>query len=49
MEYVFTDFKKGYSQTHSNQLITVFSAPNYCYRCGNLGGLIDVDEQNGLF
>jgi len=39
----------GYSKTHQNQLITVFSAPNYCYRCGNLGGLIDVDEQNGLF
>lgn len=38
----------GYSKTHQDQLITVFSAPNYCYRCGNLGGLLDIDDNMNL-
>ena len=28
----------GYNWTHKNQVLTIFSAPNYCYRCGNEGG-----------
>lgn len=25
---------EGYSWTHEQNAVTVFSAPNYCYRCG---------------
>lgn len=35
---------EGYNWTHEDQLVTIFSAPNYCYRCGNLAGLLELDE-----
>ena len=34
----------GFEWTHDNNVLTVFSAPNYCYRCGNFGGMVEVDE-----
>ena len=34
----------GYESTHGNHITTVFSAPNYCYRCANLAAMIEVDE-----
>lgn len=35
----------GYSWTHNREVVTIFSAPNYCYRCGNKAGILEVDEQ----
>ena len=34
----------GYSWAHSKNVVTVFSAPNYCYRCGNLAGIMEFNE-----
>jgi serine/threonine-protein phosphatase 2A catalytic subunit len=34
----------GYNWTHNKQVCTIFSAPNYCYRCGNQGAIMEVDE-----
>ena len=34
----------GYSMSHNNNVVTIFSAPNYCYRCGNQAGILEVDE-----
>jgi len=38
---------EGYNWTHKNRLLTIFSAPNYCYRCGNLAAIMEVDEDLG--
>jgi len=34
----------GYNWTHERNVVTVFSAPNYCYRCGNEAAVMEVDE-----
>jgi len=35
---------EGYNLTHDKNVVTIFSAPNYCYRCGNQAAIMEVDE-----
>jgi len=35
---------EGYNWSHSNQVVTLFSAPNYCYRCSNKASIMEIDE-----
>jgi len=35
---------EGFQWHHTDNVLTVFSAPNYCYRCGNLAGIVEYDD-----
>jgi serine/threonine-protein phosphatase 2A catalytic subunit len=35
---------EGFLWQHEGAVVTVFSAPNYCYRCGNKAAIVDIDE-----
>ncbi len=35
---------EGYNWSHDKNVVTIFSAPNYCYRCGNQAAIMEIDE-----
>ena len=37
---------KGYNWCHNKQVLSIFSAPNYCYRCGNEAAIIEIEDEN---
>jgi len=36
---------EGYNWCHEQNVVTIFSAPNYCYRCGNQAAIMELDEK----
>ncbi|CAH1793610.1 unnamed protein product [Owenia fusiformis] len=35
---------EGYNWCHEKNVVTIFSAPNYTYRCGNEGAFMELDD-----
>jgi len=35
---------EGFNWCHNHSVVTIFSAPNYCYRCGNMAAIMQLDD-----
>ena len=39
---------RGYNWCHNKQVLSIFSAPNYCYRCGNEAAIMEIEDENNF-
>jgi len=39
---------KGYNWCHNKNVLSIFSAPNYCYRCGNEASIVEIEDENNF-